>query len=119
MTQAEKILWERLRKRQVRNKRFLRQFGVGEYVIDFYCPEIKLAVEVDGDIHSLNDEVEYDKNRQEEIENFGIHFLRIKNEEVFRNIERVILKIEITIDATPLTPLLQRGEDEVPSEFER
>jgi len=74
MTKAEKLLWERLRKRQVRNKRFLRQFGVGKYVIDFYCPEIKLAIEVDGDTHSSNNEIEYDKNRQNEIENFGIFF---------------------------------------------
>jgi very-short-patch-repair endonuclease len=48
MTNAEKLLWERIRRRQIRNKRFLRQFSVGKYVIDFYCPEIKLAIEVDG-----------------------------------------------------------------------
>ncbi len=77
-TQAEKLLWERLRKRQVKNKRFLRQFSVGKYVIDFYCPEIKLAIEADGDTHSSEEEIEYDKNRQREIENIGISIFEIK-----------------------------------------
>ncbi len=102
MTNAEKLLWERIRNRQVRKKRFLRQYSVLKYVIDFYCPEIKLAIEVDGDIHISEESIEYDKNRQTEIENYGIKFLRIKNEEVFANIHNVILKIETIIDGTPL-----------------
>ena len=107
MTGAEKLLWERIRRRQLRNKRFLRQYGVEKYVIEFYCPEIKLAIEVDGDTHESEEEILYDKNRQEEIENYGITFLRIKNEEIFVNIENVELKIETFIDKPPL---LQRGE---------
>jgi very-short-patch-repair endonuclease len=104
MTNAERLLWKRIRRRQIRNKRFLRQFSVGKYIIDFYCPEIRLAVEVDGDTHSSDEEIESDKNRQTEIENFGISFLRFKNEEIFRNIEKVILRLETVIDATPLIP---------------
>ena len=94
MPQTELILWNRLKGRQIKNKKFRRQFGVGRYVIDFYCPEIKLAIELDGDTHNSTDEIKYDKTRQSEIENLGIIFLRIKNEEVFKNIEEVILKIE-------------------------
>ena len=109
MTSAERLLWERLRKRQVKNKRFLRQFSVLKYVLDFYCPEIKLAIEVDGDTHRSDEEIDYDLNRQTEIENFGIRFLRITNEEIFGNIHNVILKIETVIDGTPPTPLLQSG----------
>ena len=101
MSNAEKLLWEKLRRRQIRNKRFLRQYSVGKYVIDFYCPEIKLAIEADGDTPSSTEEIEYDKNRQSEIENFGIRFLRIKNEEIFGNIDNVVLKIETNIDRTP------------------
>jgi very-short-patch-repair endonuclease len=111
MSKAEKLLWEKLRRRHIRNKRFLRQYSVGKSVIDFYCPEIKLAVEADGDTHNSTEEIEYDKNRQSEIENFGIRFLRIKNEESFENIDKVVLKIETYIDKTPLTPLLQRGNE--------
>ncbi|MBK7157645.1 MAG: endonuclease domain-containing protein [Ignavibacteria bacterium] len=109
MTNAEKLLWERIRNRQVRKKRFLRQYSVLKYVIDFYCPEIKLAIEVDGDIHISEESIEYDKNRQTEIENYGIKFLRIKNEEVFANIHNVILKIETIIDGTPLNPPFCKG----------
>lgn len=94
MPNAEKMLWESLRRRQIVNKRFLRQYGVGRYVIDFYCPEIKLALEIDGNTHDSEDEKKYDKNRQSEIENFGIQFLRIKNDDIFGRIEDVIKKIE-------------------------
>lgn len=98
MSNAEKILWERLRRRQINNKRFLRQYSVGKYVIDFYCPEIKLAIEADGDTHNSDEEIEYDKYRQIEVENLGIKFLRFKNDEIFENIVNVIKKIEITIE---------------------
>lgn len=93
LTNAEKVLWGRIRKRQIEDKRFLRQYSVNKYVIDFYCPEIKLAIEVDGDTHSLPDEIEYDNLRQNEIEQFGIRFLRVTNNEVFDKLEGVILKI--------------------------
>ena len=98
MSNAEVILWNHVKGRQIKNKKFRRQFGVGRYVIDFYCPEIKLAIEVDGDTHDSPDEIEYDKTRQLEIENYKIVFLRIKNEEVFKNIDEVILKIENKIN---------------------
>ncbi|MBL8008557.1 MAG: endonuclease domain-containing protein [Ignavibacteria bacterium] len=97
MPKAEKMLWERLKKRQIKNKRFLRQYSIGRYVIDFYCPEIKFAIEADGDTHNLEEGIEYDLNRQNEIENLGIRFLRIKNDEIYRNIEDVLAKIEILI----------------------
>ena len=109
MTNAEKLLWERIRNRQVKNKRFLRQYSVVKYVLDFYCPEIKLAIEVDGDTHYSEEEIEYDKLRQSEIENFGISFLRFKNEEIFGNTDKVILKIETFIDTTPLNPPFCKG----------
>ena len=98
MPNAEKLIWEKLRRRQIKNKRFLRQYSVGKYVIDFFCPEIKLAIEVDGDTHNSSEEIEYDKYRQSEIENLGIKFLRFKNDEIFENIVNVIKKIEITIE---------------------
>ena len=98
MPNAEKLIWEKLRRRQIKNKRFLRQYSVGKYVIDFFCPEIKLAIEVDGDTHITDEEIEYDKYRQIEVENLGIKFLRFKNDEIFENIANVIKKIEITIE---------------------
>ena len=112
MTKAEKILWERLRRRQIKGKRFLRQFSVGKYVIDFYCQELKLVIEVDGEVHYSNEQMEYDRFRQTEIENFRIRFLRFDNNEIFTSIDTVIMKIVDMIEATPLNPPFCKGGKE-------
>ena len=98
MTEAERILWVRLKRRQIMNKRFLRQFSIGKYVVDFYCPEIKLAIEVDGKTHCTKDELEYDRKRQNEIEELDIKFLRFTNEEVFGSVDKVVADIEYFIE---------------------
>jgi len=80
MPNAEKLLWARLRGRQILGFKFRRQFGVGRYSLDFYCPELKLAIEMDGNSHFLSrDVVEYDRDRQNHIEALGISFLRFTN----------------------------------------
>lgn len=77
MTEAEVILWSKLRSRQVNNYRFRRQVGIGKYIVDFYCPELRLAIEIDGDLHFLEQKtIYYDKKRQREIESLGVKFLR-------------------------------------------
>ena len=93
MPLAEKIVWNSLRKKQINGVRFLRQYSVDFYVLDFYSPQIKLAVEIDGPTHITKEEIEYDKERQKYIEAFGIEFLRFTNEQVFRNIDKVIADI--------------------------
>ena len=65
---AEVILWSRLRGRRVLGKKFRRQYSVGPYVLDFYCPEVRLAVEVDGDSHCLPDAARQDRERQAWVE---------------------------------------------------
>ena len=67
---AEQRLWLRLRNRQLMGYRFRRQYGIGPYVLDFYCPGLKLAIEVDGDSHF--EAGEYDRERQRYIESLGI-----------------------------------------------
>jgi very-short-patch-repair endonuclease len=84
MTYCEKIVWLHLKKRQL-GYRFLRQYSVDHFVIDFYCPELKLAVELDGDVHEIPEQKEYDTDRQKYLEKFGIKFIRIKNEEFLGN----------------------------------
>lgn len=84
MTYCEKIVWLHLKKRQL-GYRFLRQYCVDHFVIDFYCPELKLAVELDGDVHEIPEQKEYDTDRQKYLEKFGIKFIRIKNEEFLGN----------------------------------
>ena len=93
MPTAEDLVWSRLRRKQVCGHKFRRQYSVGPYVIDFYCPGLKLAVEIDGDSHFLADAVTQDKQRQGYIESFGIQFLRFTNEQVYRNLDDVLEKI--------------------------
>jgi very-short-patch-repair endonuclease len=83
MTPAEESLWQVIRMRRCGGHRFLRQRIVGRYILDFYCAESKLAIEVDGEIHLRPDVARYDSEREKTIrEECGIRFLRISNEEV-------------------------------------
>ena len=86
-TKAEKLLWSILKGRKLDGYKIRRQYGVGKYVIDFYCVEKKLAIEVDGEIHDNEESKEYDKIREEFIKNFGIQIFRIRNEIIEKNIE--------------------------------
>ena len=92
-TEAEKLLWSKLKGSQLMGYKFRRQFGIGSYIVDFYCTEARLVIEVDGETHITDDEVEYDKNRQEEIEHLGRSVLRITNRDVFDNLDGVLLTI--------------------------
>ena len=96
MTYCEKIMWLHLKKRQL-GYRFLRQYSVDHFVIDFYCPELKLAVELDGDVHNLPEQKEYDIARQKYLEKYGIKFIRITNEEFLGNPNKAFDKIEEAI----------------------
>lgn len=97
MTYCEKLVWQHLRKRQL-GYRFLRQYSVDQFVIDFYCPELKLAIELDGGIHEIPEQKEYDIARQKYIEKFGISFIRITNAEYLANPNKALTKIEDAIN---------------------
>jgi very-short-patch-repair endonuclease len=96
MTYCEKIVWSNLRKRQL-GYRFLRQYSVDHFVIDFYCPELKIAVEVDGASHNNPEQIDYDTKRQKYLEEFHIKFVRIKDEDLFGNPNQSFMKIEDSI----------------------
>lgn len=90
MPDGEAILWSKLNRRQINGYRFRRQVSIGKYVVDFYCPKLKLVIEVDGDQHLFDKEtVEYDRKRQRSIESLGIKFLRFGTQEVYKNIDGV------------------------------
>ena len=91
---VEKIVWLHLRGRQILGYKFRRQYSVDHFVIDFYCPEIKFAVEIDGDVHEIPEQKNYDKARQKYLDVFGIKFVRIKNEEFLGNPNKAFSKIE-------------------------
>ena len=87
---AEILLWRYLKGKQVGGYKFRRQYSIGGYVVDFYCPELRLVIEVDGLTHYVNDEVKiYDKKRQDYIESLGINFLRFTNSDIYNNIDGV------------------------------
>lgn len=94
---AEQRLWEFLRMKQLSGLKFRRQYGIGPFVLDFYCPELRLAIEADGDSHYESEEAElYDKRRQEYIEKLDIRFLRFTNDEIYGSLEEVIQIISNT-----------------------
>lgn len=121
MPPAEIILWSRLKGRQLEGYKFRRQYSVEHFVIDFYCPELKLAVEIDGDSHYTpphpllgkegNKGRLSDIQRQIQIEAFGIQFLRFTNREVYENLEGALFKIKERIEQiTSPTPPCKGGD---------
>ncbi len=93
-TETEKIIWDKLRNRRFLNLKFRRQYGIGNYIADFYCSSLKLVVELDGGQHFTEEGLEYDKIREEFMKSLGIKTLRFNNNEVLNNIEEVLIKIE-------------------------
>nr|WP_309691061.1 endonuclease domain-containing protein [Armatimonas sp.] len=92
-TPAERILWEALRGRQLQGMRFRRQHPIETFILDFYCPQHKLVVEVDGGIHTEPTVRERDEERQRWIEAHGYEFLRFTNEEILHELPRVLAHI--------------------------
>ena len=93
MTAAERLLWQALRRRAVDNLRFRRQHAVGSYVLDFCCPEVKLAVELDGGIHDDDDQAAHDAERTHWLEAYGYRIMRVRNEDVTADLSAVIERI--------------------------
>ncbi|WP_405202294.1 endonuclease domain-containing protein [Dokdonia sp. LLG6352-1] len=91
MTLAELALWDKIRRKSL-GVEFHRQVPLLDYIVDFYCHEIGLAIEIDGNIH--DNQVMQDGIRQGRLEEKGVHFLRFKNEEVFEEIDVVLTAIE-------------------------
>jgi very-short-patch-repair endonuclease len=89
-TSAEAVLWKSLQKRQILGKKFRRQVSIGGYVVDFYCPECRVIVELDGAPHFAVTAAEYQARRSEYLENLGMLIIRFENKIVFRNPEAVI-----------------------------
>ena len=93
MTKPEIAVWSQLKGKKLMGLKFRRQFSVGPFIVDFYCPELKLALEIDGESHFTKEAIIYDKKREEYIKQFGIHFLRVTNDDVFEDLESVIGRI--------------------------
>jgi very-short-patch-repair endonuclease len=92
-TQAETLLWSKLRNRKLKGKKFRRQHPLSKYVLDFYCHECKLDVELDGYHHKKMKQREYDEERTRMLNEFGITVLRFWNNDVIKNTQKVLDKI--------------------------
>jgi very-short-patch-repair endonuclease len=92
-TEAEKILWALIRNRQLKGKKFRRQHAFANYILDFYCHECKLAIELDGNVHREKENQEYNAVRTKLLNENGIKVIRFWNNEVLHETGKVLEKI--------------------------
>ena len=118
MTPAENRLWLRLRARQVHSLKFRRQHGIGPYIVDFYCSEKAVVIEVDGDVHGVEDHVLRDQEREKELRSLGLRIIRYTNDDILNNVEGVLedLSHQLLSGSTSPHPSLQRRGIEVPKD---
>ena len=111
MTDAERLLWAKIRRKQLKGYQFYRQKPIGDYIVDFYCPRAKLVVEVDGGQHFTDEIIEYDGIRDEYLSSLGLMVLRFTNIDVMTHIDGVVERIEGEIARKiPLSPPFPKGE---------
>ncbi len=109
-TEAESYLWNYLSGNKIQNVRFKRQHPIFYFVADFYCHQAKLIIEIDGGYHLLPQQFQYDKQRDTELENFGLKVLRFTNERVFLDTEKVVEEITEEVKRRIHIPPAPKGE---------
>ncbi|SDZ55159.1 MULTISPECIES: endonuclease domain-containing protein [Rhodonellum] len=99
LTPSEKILWETLKGKSFRGLKFRRQHPIHKFIVDFYCHELKLVIEIDGGIHDTMDQKEYDMGRTFELNELGLEILRFGNEMILSDIQLTLIEISKFIDS--------------------
>lgn len=94
LTPAEAYLWKHLKARKFESRRFTRQHSILNYIVDFYCAQEGLIVELDGEVHNNPTSEEYDSKRTENIKKLGLKVLRFENRMVFENLASVFQEIK-------------------------
>jgi very-short-patch-repair endonuclease len=102
-TMSEVLLWRCLKSKQILGYDFDRQKPIDKYIVDFYCKELRLAIEIDGSTHDKK--VHEDGMRQERLESLGVRFLRFRDGDVKRNLEGVVGEIRKWISENAPTPV--------------
>ena len=87
MTEAEKILWEVLKTKKLSGYKFRRQHPILKFILDFYCHESKLGIEIDGQVHNSKEQRFYDEDRTDILKEYGIKIIRFHNNEIIENLE--------------------------------
>lgn len=96
-TLAEVILWDKLLKqKQLKGYPFLRQRPIGNYIVDFFCKDLKMIIELDGEIHRFQQTK--DKQREEELKRMGYNIIRFQNNEILNNLYNVRITLELYIE---------------------
>ena len=104
MTDAEKLVWSKIRRKHIGNLHFYRQKNIGHYIVDFYCPKGKLIIEVDGGQHYEREGMKKDQERERYLHGLGLTVLRFSDIDVLKNIDGVGERIQEYLKS-PLTPL--------------
>ena len=97
LTDAEQRLWNRLRRKQISGVQFYRQKPIGDYIVDFFAPAIRLVIEVDGGQHFQSANAEYEKQRSKYLEQLGFRGLRLDDRQVLLQTDEIIQEIFRTI----------------------
>ena len=114
MTGPEAQLWSRLRARQLQGLKFRRQHGIGPYIVDFYCPEQSLVIEVDGDSHADANQILKDRQREKYLQSLGLHVIRYINDDILKNLDGVMEDLAERLSPRSTSPrpsLRRRGEE--------
>ena len=108
LTESERIFWRELRNNKFLNLKFRRQFVISGYILDFYCPKLKVAIEIDGKIHEKQKEKDF--LRQQVIERNQVIFFRIVSEKIENNIDKSLEKLEkFFLSTSPSLTGVERG----------
>jgi very-short-patch-repair endonuclease len=93
MTESEKLLWKKIRGKQLKGYQFYRQKTISNYIVDFYCPKAKLVIELDGGQHYSSEGKAKDRERDGYMKGIGLRVLRFSDKEVFKNTQGVLERI--------------------------
>ncbi len=108
-TDAEKLLWNSLKHRQLAGHKFRRQHSIDRYILDFYCPQHKLAIELDGGGHFTQTAIDYDEQRTAFLNSLEIQVLRFTNEEIMKNLGGALERIKEILNHPPTASFSRRG----------
>jgi len=103
-------MWSKLRARQLQGLKFRRQHGIGAYIVDFYCPEQSLVIEIDADSHADAAQIVKDKQREKYLQSLGLRVIRYINNDIVKNLDGVLedLAERLSLESTSPHPSLRR-----------
>ena len=104
MTDAEQLIWSKVRRKQIHDLQFYRQKNIGAYIVDLYCPKGKLIIEIDGGQHYETEGMKKDLERDKYLQEFGLTVLRFSDIDVLKNIDGVLERIHEHLKSSLLPP---------------